>query len=161
MNDLEFLYTQTRAMRENLFTYFETLPFELLHQTHPAFGRGSLLETAAHVVDTYHFWVGEVGLEETPLELEIQPSDTVAVLRSAFAGVDALMARAFTHFTDLEREFEWTDAKGSLRLSKRWLLLHPLTHEFHHKGQMVSLGRALGNPVGPRFDTDLPPPGGW
>lgn len=161
MNDLEFLYEQTRAMRENLFTYLETLPFELLHQAHPAFGRGTLLETAAHVADCYHFWTGEVGLEETPLELEIGSSDTVSVLRSAFAGVDALMARASTRFTDLEREFEWTDAKGTLRLSQRWLLLHPITHEFHHKGQMVSLGRALGHPAGPRFDTDLPPLGGW
>ncbi len=161
MNDLEFLYQQTRALRQTLFEYLETFPLELLHQNHPAFGRGSVLETAAHVADCYHFWTGEVGLEESPIELEILPSDTVTVLRDGFAGVDELMARAFERFSDLEHEFEWTDAKGTLRLSQRWLLLHPLTHEFHHKGQILSLGRALGYGLGAGIDADLPPPSGW
>ncbi len=44
-------------------------------------------------------------------------------------------------------------------LTRRWLVLHPITHEFHHKGQVASLGRALGHPVPEGTDLDLVPPG--
>jgi uncharacterized damage-inducible protein DinB len=40
-----------------------------------------------------------------------------------------------------------------------WLVLHPVTHEFHHKGQVVTLLRRLDHPV--TVDLDLPPPAGW
>jgi uncharacterized damage-inducible protein DinB len=37
--------------------------------------------------------------------------------------------------------------------------MHPLTHEFHHKGQMLAMGRMLGHPFPPGRDTDLVGPG--
>ena len=160
MNDLEFLYARTRGAREVLFEYLKTVPPNDLHQTHLAFGRGSLLENAAHIAGCYRFWVGEVGLKIPARDLEILPSTTLDDVQAEFLEVDAMVIQALEGFKDLEREFEWLDENGTLRVSGRWLLLHPITHEFQHKGQMLSLGRMLGYPAGPRFDTALPPPNG-
>ncbi|WP_376777678.1 DinB family protein [Deinococcus rubellus] len=33
--------------------------------------------------------------------------------------------------------------------------MHPITHEFHHKGQLLALGRVLGFPLASGGDTDL------
>jgi uncharacterized damage-inducible protein DinB len=41
---------------------------------------------------------------------------------------------------------------GSLEITPLWLFTHTITHEFHHKGQIVKVGRQLGY-VPP--DTDL------
>ncbi|MGL4612054.1 MAG: DinB family protein [Trueperaceae bacterium] len=35
--------------------------------------------------------------------------------------------------------------------------MHPITHEFHHKGQALALARVLGHPH-PGPDTDLVDP---
>ncbi len=40
----------------------------------------------------------------------------------------------------------------------RWLFTHTVTHEFHHKGQVVAMGRLLGYPPP---ETDLFRPESW
>jgi uncharacterized damage-inducible protein DinB len=49
-----------------------------------------------------------------------------------------------------ERPVDWG---GELR-SPAFILLHVITHAFHHKGQIVSMLRILGYPAP---DTDLQP----
>jgi uncharacterized damage-inducible protein DinB len=65
--------------------------------------------------------------------------------------VDDVVEEALTGPGGLERVATWRDR----RLSLRYLLLHPVTHEFHHKGQVTSLGRILGHPVPDGTDLDL------
>lgn len=45
-----------------------------------------------------------------------------------------------------------------MSVSQRWLLMHPITHEFHHKGQMMTPARIWGYTMPPETDTDLVPP---
>lgn len=87
-----------------------------------------------------------------------RPGGSPAV-RAAFAEVDVAVAEALATFADLDEPFAWTDPQGGTKtLTRRWLLLHPITHEFHHNGQALALGRVLGHPHPGRFVTYLVAP---
>lgn len=43
-------------------------------------------------------------------------------------------------------------------LTRRWSMLHPITYEFHHRGQALALARVLGHPHSGKPDTDLVDP---
>jgi uncharacterized damage-inducible protein DinB len=164
MNDLSFLVQQTQSMRRELLSFLATLPAEVLTSSFPEYGQGSVLSTLTHVADCYGGWVGRTLLEEhwafaeTPND---KTPDDLPALTERFAGVDALLERALVCPRMLTGDvFPYTRDSGEVRqVSPRWLVLHPITHEFHHKGQVVTLLRKLGHPV--TVDLDLPPPGGW
>ncbi|WP_407543193.1 DinB family protein (plasmid) [Deinococcus radiomollis] len=89
-------------------------------------------------------------------------------MSARFAQVDALLERALAcnrmesgeAFDCVGMAGDCVDKAGNRRrLTARWVVLHPITHEFHHKGQVVTLLRKLGHPV--TVDLDLPPPCGW
>ncbi|WP_424952265.1 DinB family protein [Deinococcus sp.] len=166
MTDLAFLVQQTRRMRHELLSFLAPLPAEVLTASPPEYGQGSILKTLTHVADCYVVWVGRTLLEDHWASAET-PDDLPALI-GRFARVDALLERALTcprmesgaAFDCVGMENDCVDTAGNRRqVTARWLVLHPTTHEFHHKGQVVTLLHKLGHPV--TVDLDLPPPGGW
>ncbi|PFP27641.1 hypothetical protein COJ96_15565 [Bacillus sp. AFS073361] len=44
----------------------------------------------------------------------------------------------------IEREIPWREASERLSITPCKLLTHTITHEFHHKGQIVAMLRQMG-----------------
>ena len=154
--DLKTFYDLTRRTRNKVLDWLGTLPPEVFTKQHDEFAYGSLSKIQSHIATTYLWWVGTVGLETAEIEVE---ADDVEALCEAFAEVDAVVLKALDTFTDIDASFIWTSSVGEdIALSKRWLILHPITHEFHHKGQALALARALGHPHPGNPDTDLADP---
>ena len=154
--DLQTFYDLTRRTRAGVLEWLETLPPEVFTREHEAFAFGSLKNIYAHIAACYLGWVGEVGLGRE--EVEVRVSD-VAELREAFDEVDATLTEALESFTALDEPFTWTSPSGYMHtLTRRWLILHPITHEFHHKGQALALARVLKHQHPGRPDTDLVEP---
>lgn len=156
-DDLRTFYRLVRRTRAGVLDWLAGLPPEVLVREHPDFAFGSLVRIYSHVADTYMGWVGEVGLgqEERPLEAR-----DVTELRQAFQEVDTTVERALDSFSTPDEPFDRSSGGfGVLTLTGRWLLLHPITHEFHHKGQALALARMLGYPHPGNPDTDLTWPG--
>lgn len=155
--DLRAFYEMVVATRAGLLDWLDSLPDGVLVQHDENFAFGSLAAILAHVATTYHGWVGEVGLGDPD---ERVTASSVHELRDAFQRVDTTVGRALEAFTDLDMPRTWLDphSKESVRYTQRWLILHAITHEFHHKGQALALGRVLGYPHPGRPDTDLLPP---
>ena len=155
--DLKTFYDLTQRTRAKVLGWLETLPPDVFTAQADSFAYGSLSAIQAHVAETYLWWVGTVGLggaEESELEV-----NDVQALRDAFARVDATVLEALDSFTDLDAPFIWTSPSGEdVKLSRRWLILHSVTHEFHHKGQALALARAIGHPHPGNPDTDLVDP---
>lgn len=143
MNQDLRLYTWVRRTREVLFDYTQHLPLEIYTLERPDFGFGSIRNLHAHVADCYLWWVGRVGLGQAGLELDPRLIPDTAAMRGLFAQV-----YPFHHPSP---------PSNPMQISQRWLL-HPITHEFNHKGQMLALGRVLGHP-NTALDTDRVPPG--
>ncbi len=151
--DLRTFYDLTQRTRSKVLDWLEALPPEVFTRQHDGFAYGSLSAIQAHVADCYLWWIGTVGLggiEEPEIKV-----DDVQALRRAFARVDATVLAALDSFTELDAPFIWTSPAGEIKLSRRWLILQPITHEFHHKGQALALARVLGYPHPGKPDTDL------
>ncbi|HKI56099.1 MAG TPA: DinB family protein [Trueperaceae bacterium] len=147
--DVAELYTLVRRTRENVFAYAAGVPVRVLRKTHPGF-RDSMLGLLAHVAECYLHWVAGVGLGREMLEMP-RPVRELDDVRALFRHVDDVVEEALTGPGGLDRRVVFEDRP----LSLRWLVLHPVTHEFHHKGQVASLGRILGHPVPEGVDLDL------
>ncbi len=149
---LRTFYAWVQSTRGQVFAYLDAVPEETLRLRHPAF-RGSMLELMSHAADCYLHWTGHVGLGLDPVP-EARPAGLDDV-RQHFALVDDVMVRALEQRARLDAPVDW---QGH-RLTLRYLILHPITHEFHHKGQVASLGRLHGHPVPEGTDLDLALPG--
>ncbi len=153
---LEIFYGLVRRTRAGVLDWLEELPPELVGRRDDRFAFGSLGAIYAHVADTYLKWVGRVGLGREPVRIDACDAPG---LRRAFAEVDATVEEALAAFTDWDAPLRWVQPDGAeLRLTRRWLILHPITHEFHHKGQALALARVLGHPHHGAPDTDLVEP---
>ncbi len=154
--DLRVFYNLTQRTRDKVLNWLEALPPGVFRLQNDTFAYGSLSAIQLHVAETYLWWVGAIGLGAEELEVR---ADDVQTLREVFAVVDTTVLTALDTFTDLDAPFTWSSPSGKdVTLSKRWLILHPITHEFHHKGQALALARALGHPHPGNPDTDLADP---
>ena len=154
-DDLRGFYRLIQGSRERVFAWAESLPPGVYTRRHPDFAYGSVRNIHAHVADCYLAWIGERGLGLDVPELGAAELPDVAAMRKRYAEVDAVVERALGEFTDLDAPISIPHRDGTLEVTRRWLLLHPFTHEFHHKGQALALGRVLGHPYPPGPDTDL------
>jgi uncharacterized damage-inducible protein DinB len=153
---LEIFYALARRTRAGVLDWLEELPPEVVGRRDDRFAFASLGAIYAHVAQTYLKWVGRVGMGREPVQVDARDA---AGLRRAFADVDATVEEALAGFTDWDAPFPWVQPDGTeLRVTRRWLILHPVTHEFHHKGQALALARVLGHPHPGTPDTDLVEP---
>ncbi|WP_309572746.1 DinB family protein [Deinococcus sp.] len=158
--DLRALYPWVKFSRERLFAWAEALPDGVYTLERPDFAYGSLRNVQAHIADCYVAWVARRGLDLTDTAfVDTSAVPDVAAMREVYAGVDALMERAFDQFTTPDEVFDLLWRDQVLQVTQRWLVMHPVTHEFHHKGQLLTMGRVMGHPYPPGPDTDLGSPG--
>lgn len=156
-HDLKTFYDLARRTRAGVLDWLEGLPPNVLTLKHDDFAYGSLSTIYAHIADTYLKWVGTVGLGKAELP-ELKVGD-VSALREAFNRVDNTLSEALGTFSAVDEPFIWVSPTGKTSsLTRRWLILHPITHEFHHKGQALALARVLSFPHPGKPDTDLVDP---
>lgn len=147
--DIEILYDWIKHTRVALFEVLKGIPEAEYMQ--PRFAGKSILELQAHTCDCYQRWVGHV-LSGHPLQ-PFSPR-SLAETEEAFAAIDRLVTQAI--HAGKRGLIDWTDELGRTdRYPAAWLLLHPMTHEFHHKGQIVLIARMLGYTFPEGHDSDL------
>ena len=155
--DLATFYQLTKRTRFALLEWLETCPAEVFNAQREDFAYGSLNAIYTHIADCYLHWVGAVGLGLPAAERTVR---NVAELREYFAQVDRVVLEAINSFEDWDEPLNYTSMTGRTEmLTRRWLILHPITHEFHHKGQALALARVLGHPHPGQPDADLVTPG--
>lgn len=152
-DDLKMLYQMVKETRAGVLEWLESLPVKNFTQEHPDFAFGSLRNIYLHIADTYLGWVEEAGLGQPFRELN---ASTATELRNIFTWVDEAVHQALDAFIAPD-ESRTATLLGPLNHTQRWLILHPITHEFHHKGQALALARMLGHPHPGHPDTDLVP----
>ncbi|HQU74759.1 MAG TPA: DinB family protein [Calditrichia bacterium] len=150
---LRVQYDLARDSRGELLKFCGRLALEEFVLENSAFGRGSVRNLLTHIGNTYLYWIGEVclGRDMTYAEYNSIP-DLMGILRH-FDLVDRVMGSFLAESGDLglrEATFQLNGSPGKASFLK--IFTHTLSHEFHHKGQILSLCRHLGYiPV----DTDI------
>lgn len=145
-------YALIRDARGVLLAYCaELAPNHFLYEN-DGFGRGgSVRNLLVHIANTYELWIGHRALKRAPFFTTYDSVQTAEDAMFLFDSVDQLMEDFFDHLEDTE-EVNF-DVNGTTRKAPRTrLYTHVITHEFHHKGQILSVTRQLGyTPV----DTDV------
>ena len=131
-----------------------SLPVDVLPKEVSGFGWSTLREQLTHVLSVELAWVQ--GLQLLPIvRLNAAHHPTISDLRDAkrkamgatIAYLESISEEQFNR--NLERyPAEWMGPHQT----PAFILLHIITHAFHHKGQMVAMLRLLGYPAP---ETDL------
>jgi uncharacterized damage-inducible protein DinB len=146
-------YTWVKESREVLFQYCATLSEEEFTRENSTFGRGSIRNLLVHMANTYEFWIGKHTLHRTVNFTDYASVRNIRETTELYMAVDKLMDE-FLNTTETNPFAEITIYLNDRTQNTNPLKLftHVITHEFHHKGQILSLSRHLGYvPV----DTDI------
>lgn len=106
-----------------------------------------------HNATTYQYWLGQHALAREMVYPEYKSIPTVQECRRFFDTIDELVAEFLAHFAAYYTAPITSMKEGKARVATPLeVFTHVTTHEFHHKGQILSISRHLGYiPV----DTDV------
>ena len=145
------------AMHERLdllLRHVATVPNELRHKSIPGFGHPSIWKQLVHILTCEEGWLHDLqnkpfaGWSEGDC---LTMTDMLAAkerIRDTTQIYLANITEEQLNATLAERPVDW----GGEPRSPAFILLHVITHAFHHKGQVVAMLRIHGHPAP---DTDL------
>ena len=137
-----------------VFDHLATVPPELWTKPLEGFAKPTVRDQIVHILSAERGWVSGLQLQHF-LKPDVEALTTVEAIRqlqqevksATIAYLDSMPEQKL--YAPLERFPErWM---GPPR-SPAFILLHVITHGFHHKGQLVAMLRLLGHPAP---DTDL------
>nr|WP_068890321.1 DinB family protein [Pedobacter panaciterrae] len=151
------LYTQYALVRETRMVVFQFLEMQVTTDISipvPSFAGKTISYMLVHIANTYIAWTANFAMKGSHSYCDQDEALSLAQLKNLFIQVDELMSGFIAHFsvhpTQAVKGFKWpgkyieTDAYS--------IFTHVITHEFHHKGQVMTMARLLGHtPV----DTDV------
>ena len=147
LNILEEQYELVKSSRDVVFQYCEQFSAYDYVKEVEGFGRGSIRSTQAHIGRSYIFWLADFGMKK---EISYPPYDSYKNLidvRRLFENVNQVVSEFFDRFeNNLNENISGTvtQINRDIKVTAIRLFTHVITHEFHHKGQIMSMGRLLG-----------------
>src|SRR5215217_3990530 len=151
--DLHYQYDFVKSSRHVLLGFCGEISEIDFVTENSSFGRGSIRNLLVHIGNTYEFWIGRHGLN---LETDFTAYNTIKDALQAkdfFLTIDALVTRFIDVYSGKYLEdLVFVNSSQKITASPLKLFTHVITHEFHHKGQILSLSRHFGyTPI----DTDI------
>jgi uncharacterized damage-inducible protein DinB len=147
-------YELVLESRKVLLDYCKTVSAPDFLNANSSFGRGgSIRNLLVHIANTYEFWIANNALKKNIDYTKYESVNSVEEAIALFRQVDSRMFEFIEHVEkDQTQQIEY-EVNGKKRAVEPFnLFSHVITHEFHHKGQILSLSRHLGyTPV----DTDI------
>ncbi|WP_339035373.1 DinB family protein [Mammaliicoccus sciuri] len=116
------------------------------------FGFQSIKNTLIHIAGCYHAWLGAFVLENTENPLftnEIISDLNIEDIKTYFEEADTYVYQVLKMpekelQKPLYKKLIWNSNDKVFNKTPQQLLFHSVTHEYHHKGQIVTMLRMLG-----------------
>jgi uncharacterized damage-inducible protein DinB len=155
MHILPHQYDLIKERRETLFRYCESISNEHFTHDNEGFGGRSIQYLFVHVANTYIFWLGHFPSISNLNFAKAENYKSLDDVKTLFKTIDEITAIFLNRF-DPVPEYPITNKisgrEMELAITPLQLFTHVITHEYHHKGQILSMSRQLGyTPI----DTDL------
>lgn len=148
-------YQLIMGARGALFAYCESMKRADLFKPVETFNNSSITDLLVHNANTYISWINNFGLDGNSSFYKTENFMSLEDIKLLFETVDSMMVDFLAKYgDDLERPLTaLIKHRGfSKTLTPLHLYTHVITHEFHHKGQILTMSRLLGYiPV----DTDV------
>ncbi|WP_044642761.1 DinB family protein [Risungbinella massiliensis] len=145
-------YEWVKQTREVLLNFCSELDQNDFTRQMDGFGFQSVREALVHIADCYNGWLGSFILLKTK-NPKTSKEDLLQLglddIKVRFEYVDSLVNEVFEVFTDhmnepVQKKIPWRQEGEMVSLTPGKLLTHTITHEFHHKGQIVAMLRQMG-----------------
>jgi uncharacterized damage-inducible protein DinB len=147
-------YELVKSARGALFAYCATTREDFFKPV-AAFNNNSIRDLLVHIANTYICWLDNFGLDGSRTFYGNEEVQTLYQIKTIMAGIDLIVNDFLEKYSDDYQSSitKYIAHKGiTLTLSPLQLFIHVITHEFHHKGQILTMSRLLGyTPV----DTDI------
>ena len=151
---LSVQYDFVKGARHALFTYCATTGEDFVKPV-LAFNNNSIRDLLVHIANTYISWLDNFGLNGTRIFRNNEEVQTLYQIKTIFDEIDLIVNDFLEKYIDSYQlpVTKHIERKGiTLALPPLQLFTHVITHEFHHKGQILIMSRLLGyTPV----DTDM------
>ncbi|WP_073504838.1 DinB family protein [Staphylococcus succinus] len=116
------------------------------------FGFQSIKKSLIHIAGCYHAWLGSFVLEKTKTPLftseeieELEIDDIKKYFLQADQYMEEILKRSSNELDNyIEKSPAWKQGNERIMKTMHQLLFHSVTHEYHHKGQIVTMLRMLG-----------------
>ncbi len=98
-----------------------------------------------HINNTYKHWGANFGMNKKLPYIDYNNQVSITEVRELFDETDKLLSEFLNHFKQLDKPVTNTTNSGMLlTVTPLELFTHMTTHEFHHKGQIMTMCRLLG-----------------
>jgi len=147
MNDiLQQQYTLVQSSRVVLLNFIETKVGAGLNARAPAFDGSTIRYLLVHNANCYLQWLAVFAQKEVIAQLNDQDFTTISQIRELFNLVDNTVVAFLKNFkSKMDIPVAGTLSRNrEATVTPLQLFTHVTTHEFHHKGQIVSMCRLLG-----------------
>lgn len=147
-------YELAQGSREVLLNFIETQVGGDLNKPLPAYEDKTIRYLLVHNANTYFHWLAYFALKAPFALLDDQNFTSLNLIRLLFTEVDDTMSVFLGNFSEqLDVPLNNTLSRNrQVTATPLQLFTHVLTHEFHHKGQIMTMCRLLGH-IPP--DTDV------
>ena len=147
-------YELIKGSREVVLNVLEANGDEVINTPVPAFEGKTIGWLLVHIANTYTHWLSNFARKQDIAFADDAGFTSIINIRALYYLVDEEVVIFLTHFSDLlEQPIHGTISRNrEVSASPMQLFTHVITHEFHHKGQLMSMFRLLGH-IPP--DTDV------
>ena len=143
---LQKQYALVKGTRQLVLNFIENEVKDDLNTPVPAYDNKTITCLLKHTACCYFYWLGHYTLQQPLDVLENEQPKTLHLLRQHFTRVDDLVAFYLKTFQNkMQIEIDGTfSGNPEERPTPLQIITHVMTHEFHHKGQMMLMCRILG-----------------
>lgn len=141
---LQQQYELVLGSRNTLMDYLRTIENIDLLTEKSSFGKGSIRNLLVHICDTYASWIGERALKKQITYLPPSNFNNLEDCLGYFKVIDHYINEFIAQFdSNFNTPIDIPRNGEIIPISPLQLFTHVITHEFHHKGQIMSLSRHL------------------
>jgi uncharacterized damage-inducible protein DinB len=139
-------YEIIKGARHALFSYCETMDGDIFKKI-DIFNNNCISDLLIHNANTYISWLDNFGLDGSRTFHSSSDVNSLNGIKTIFDQIDLAVKDFLKKYSDgyLQPQTKHIARKGiTLTLTPLQLFTHVTTHEFHHKGQMLTMSRLLG-----------------
>jgi uncharacterized damage-inducible protein DinB len=152
---LQAQYNSVKSARQVLLNYCGSMENAGLFKQIAAFNNSSISSLLIHTANTYLHWLVFADREIPVNYFKEEDIKSISDIQSIYQQVDMAVNDFLTKYAgDYQQSFskKLPARDKTITVTPLELFTHVITHEFHHKGQILTMSRQLGYiPV----DTDV------
>jgi uncharacterized damage-inducible protein DinB len=154
LNILREQYKLIQSSRSAMHNFIETEVGDAINVPVDAFEKGTMRYLLVHVSNCYLQWMYNFAMGNALELFNDEEFRTIDSIRSLYADTDDLVKNFLARFADtLDEPITRTISRNrTVTATPLEVFTHVTTHEFHHKGQVMTMCRLLGYPPP---DTDI------